>query len=807
MDPAPSSQTIAHLNDNWTWVKDWIDAPLKGEAGRLARFQRIVEVEAAALKVPIWVRLSADTRYKLLINGNRVCVGPARGSDRIWFYDTIDLGPFLRTGSNIIEILVLRFFPSENVAEPFGRTARPGLTIYGSIGDENISTGGTDTKWLGGPEDNRYYPQETPWDHFLNTYEETSSRTEEVALSPLKRHRLWNKQGVLSPWFLEPRCIPLAEETPCPFKAIRHSDSGLDIDAWHQLIAGRAPLTLPKGSKHRLELEFQVHSTAFISVTAERPKYSGSKVSLTYSEAYEVLPRPPPGQGFTFKDDRTQREGHGLVGPSDSYFFSGYAGGGDRTESYEPFWWKTFRFIVLEIEVSDEPLTLESLVFTQTTYPMAVVADWKATPLSNKMWDVSIRTMRNCMFDGYSDCPFYEQLQYGEDSRSAMVFHYLLSGDDRLGKQAISAFATSIQPHGLLLARYPAHTKQVITGFSLFWSMQVCDHMLYFNEPDFANRFLPTIDSVFGFFDRQTDPSTGLVANLPRRFWSFIDWNVHWGSSDVPKGFHDNGMPMEGRESGTWSFFTMIYAFTLRRVCTLLQQLGKPQQIAQYTSRADRAVSAIKQYCYDGEFFMDSTVEAHRPENPLSQVSQIWGILCGAIDPSSPDARRILLKAFDPQTEFAVASYVMQHYAFRVLSHTGLYNMFYHRMWDKWRLQLDKNLSTWEEDDVNGRSDCHEWSALHPYEYLTEVAGLKPLAPGWQVVYWNPRWKLYETIVAKVALGHQGVAQVSWRTTESVCEVSLSLPRELRVYSPGVHGNLVDRGVVDRLSLSFPVKD
>ena len=393
--------------------------------------------------------------------------------------------------------------------------------------------------------------------------------------------------------------------------------------------------------------------------------------------------------------------------------------------------------------------------------------------------------------------------RYGEDSRSAMLFHYLLSGDDRLGRQAITAFAGSVQPDGLLLARYPAHTKQVITGFSMFWIMEVCDHMLYFNDPAFAIQFLPIIDSIFGFYEHQTDPKTGLVSNLPRWFWSFIDWNKYWGTSNEPKGFQDNGMPMEGRETGTWSFFTMLYAFTLRRVCTLLKQVGKTAQLDDYTARADRASKAVQQHCYDGKYFTDSTVTARTGKDPLSQVAQIWGLLSQAIDVNSDAARRILLEAFKTNTSFAVASYVMQHYSFRVLAGAGLYNRFYDSMWDKWRLQLKKNLTTWEEDDVNNRSDCHEWSALQPYEYLTEVAGLRPLEPGWTKVEFAPRWKLYDSIEAKVALGHQGVAAVSWKKEGGKCEVRLRLPKALQLVSLGEDGKEVDHGVVDQVELNF----
>ncbi|KAK5469060.1 hypothetical protein LTR55_011395 [Exophiala xenobiotica] len=64
----------------------------------------------------------------------------------------------------------------------------------------------------------------------------------------------------------------------------------------------------------------------------------------------------------------------------------------------------------------------------QVNYPLDVKVSWKQPEGvdSDNIWKVSIRTLRNCMFDAYSDCPFYEQLQYSGDSRSVGVFHYLL---------------------------------------------------------------------------------------------------------------------------------------------------------------------------------------------------------------------------------------------------------------------------------------------------------------------------------------------------------------------------------------------
>ncbi|KAK8847727.1 hypothetical protein IAR55_005586 [Kwoniella newhampshirensis] len=399
MDPNPREDTIARLQSNWTWVPDWIDASNAGEAARLVTFRRQVVID----KTPpeCLVRLSADTRYKLSVNSERVCVGPSRGSDKLWFYDTVDLASHLKVGKNVIIIQVLRFFNNVVAGIPFARNAMPGLTILGQINGQDISTGRQDTEWEGRVEDGVYYPTGSKWDIFLHTYERVQSSAARQ-WQKLQRYRLIGHFGILSPWRLRPRMIPLAETTVAPFKAVRDAQSEHSAQEWTEFFHGQ-PLTLAPGTKHRVEVEYTTHSTAFVRLSASRAHSLGSKVSFTYSEAYQPQPNGRKG-------DRTKREGQGLSGPSDTYEFSGNGNG--EVESYEPFWWKTFRFLVVEIEVGPDPLELLAFEATQTNYPMDVTAVWNGgSDEMDKMWEVSVRTMRNCMFDGYSDCPFYEQLQ------------------------------------------------------------------------------------------------------------------------------------------------------------------------------------------------------------------------------------------------------------------------------------------------------------------------------------------------------------------------------------------------------------
>lgn len=71
----------------------------------------------------------------MYVNGTRAAVCPTRRCERLWYYNTLILDPWLRKGENVIAFVVLRFFSSTVAAFPFARTILPGLTVTGSVMD------------------------------------------------------------------------------------------------------------------------------------------------------------------------------------------------------------------------------------------------------------------------------------------------------------------------------------------------------------------------------------------------------------------------------------------------------------------------------------------------------------------------------------------------------------------------------------------------------------------------------------------------------------------------------------------------
>ena len=69
-----------------------------------AQFRRILDLQDVPARVPL--RVSADSRYVLWVNGIEVGRGPIRSQPRRLRYDEYDIAGYLRSGRNVVAVLV-----------------------------------------------------------------------------------------------------------------------------------------------------------------------------------------------------------------------------------------------------------------------------------------------------------------------------------------------------------------------------------------------------------------------------------------------------------------------------------------------------------------------------------------------------------------------------------------------------------------------------------------------------------------------------------------------------------------------------
>ena len=83
------------LNNHWSayWIASPEDAGLEFGVYHFRKDLELVDVPDEFI-----VHVSADNRYQLFVNGERVCFGPSRGDLMNWKFESIDVSKHLVEG-------------------------------------------------------------------------------------------------------------------------------------------------------------------------------------------------------------------------------------------------------------------------------------------------------------------------------------------------------------------------------------------------------------------------------------------------------------------------------------------------------------------------------------------------------------------------------------------------------------------------------------------------------------------------------------------------------------------------------------
>ena len=87
------------------WTATWIT---NGDGDAEAAGMYLFRKSFALNEVPseFGLRISADNRYKLFVNGTLVSVGPNWGDIKHWNYQIVDIAPHLKQGGNTLAVKV-----------------------------------------------------------------------------------------------------------------------------------------------------------------------------------------------------------------------------------------------------------------------------------------------------------------------------------------------------------------------------------------------------------------------------------------------------------------------------------------------------------------------------------------------------------------------------------------------------------------------------------------------------------------------------------------------------------------------------
>ena len=653
------------------------------------------------------IEVSADNRYRLYVNGESVCLGPARGDMNHWRYETVDIAPYLRAGENTLAVQVSFAGGSFPVAQLFARpafylrgVAAAGGTVNSNASWKVIRNGAhsqisyDDLKWwqwahgwyaAGGTD--RIDGRDYPWGWETPDYDDEMWS--------------WAEELSAAPWKLEPRPIPLLEEKIERFRSIRRSEGGEIHDGF---LRGSSDLVIAPRSSVKLLLDM-----GYLTIGYPELRISGgarSNIKVTYAEALF--------DSNGKKGNRNEIEGREIEG-----YWDVFRPGAGQHRLYRPTWMRTYRYVQLELTTSSTPLTLHDYYSVFTAYPFERRASFDSGADSlAAIWDIGWLTSRCCAIETYVDCPYYEQLNYAGDSRVQALISLYLSGDDRLMKDAIRLLAVSMLPEGITQACYPLHPSKEITipTYALFLISMLHDYYWHRADDAFLAEHTVTVQSILRWFSGYLDDS-GLLADVDH--WNFVDWSFEGGTPDGA---------VQG-EGGRSTLLNLQYAYTLEQAADLFDHLGQPAQAVRWSQQADSVKSRVLEFCWDDSrgLFADT------PEKTsFSQHSNIFAVLLHLL---APEQERGLLQKILAESGLTPASTYFKFYLFRALLETGLGDLFFNQL-AVWHDMAGLGFSTFGETGLpqHDRSDCHAWSAHPIYYFLSLVCGVMPAEPGFKSV-------------------------------------------------------------------------
>ena len=698
--PAYDRRIAPELLDPWTghpgyndgrWSASWITSPDADAAYGVYLFRKTLTLDAQPASYVIHV--SADNRYKLYVNGVQVALGPAKGDPRNWSFDTIDIAPWLQPGDNLVAAVVWNFAAERPVA--IMSRGETGLLVQGNTAAERALDTGDGWKVL---KTDAYRPEPVhvrgyyaagctdrvdgtryPWGWEQLSYADSSW----VKARPLGKAAL-KGAGNYHLWYLVPRPIPPMEVQPL--------DLSLGLDS----------LVVPAGQTRQLLIDNKVLTTGY-----PRLQFSGgagAEIKLGYAEAlYEK------GGGKYVKGDRNVTAGKDFVGYQDVILADG---GADR--SFEPLWWRTWRYLLLTVTAAEEPLTVESLSAVSSMYPFRRESVFEAPedPSLQQMLDIGWRTARLCAHETYMDCPYYEQLQYFGDARIQAIVTMYNTRDTCLVRNLLEQGRQSLNADGLMMSRYPSHILQDIAPYAIFWLNTCHDWWMYRGDEAYLKTLLPAMRSTLRWFNERLGDD-GLLRRVPS--WDFADW-ASLDSGTFPTD-------AEGRSA----YLDLIHILALRDAAEMEDAFGDPWFAAGYRRTAEKAAAAAKTAYWSAERKLFADDGARKA---FSQHINALAILADLVPAAeAPD----LLKRTLEDKDLRPCTIYFRYYLQRAMAHCGQGDLLLANL-GILRDQMALGLTTWAEMPEPSRSDCHAWGSSPNIEFFRTVLGIDAAASGFRRV-------------------------------------------------------------------------
>jgi len=720
-----------HLNEgkNWRerglWPARWITCP-GVTSPFVAAFRLQFKTPSEKNKFTnkdevIRIHVTADERYELYLDGERIGRGPERVSPERWYYESYEL-----EFSAGMHTLVARVWALGVQAATAQMSVEPGF-LLAAEGDwgKAINTGLAPWEvktvpgyrfipqpfahWRGATVeiDGAFYPwgveagDGQDWqpvsegDHGIGRHIDWSLRRPEHLLKPATLPAMIDQlipAGIV-------RYVGDASIHPGNSALIKETESlPTEVQSWTDFLTGRKSLIIPANTRRRAIIDLDNYYLAYPELITSNG--TGSQVRIHWAEALFETPNAWEHR----KGNRNEIDGKYFIGQGDIFLPDG-----GLSRSFLPLWWSAGRYVEVVVETDAQPLILEELKLHETRYPLEMESDFSAsdTRLEETM-PLLVRGLQMCSNETYFDCPFYEELQYGGDMRLEALVNYVMNRDDRLARKALDIFDGSRLWNGMTQARYPSRDVQIIPSWSLWWVAMVRDYAYWRCDLDFVKSLMPGVRATVEGFQRDIGPD-GLL-HAPEG-WNTFDWVPTWKQEDA-------GCPPDAVDGVSAVInWHLIYILTL--YADLEERINEPLLAErahwQATNLAQHAIEAF----WDEEHGLLADDLSHEH---FSEHTQVLAILSDLLERPMRDR---VIEGLLTYPDLSRMTVYASHYLFEAFRKIGRVDALIERL-PLWFDMVTNGFKTGVEKPEPSRSDCHGWSSHPLYHYFASILGIRP---------------------------------------------------------------------------------
>lgn len=684
---------------------------------RVCRFLRRFVSDDDSL--PASLVISADSRYRVYLNGGFVGEGPARpGGDYDnaqapdwWFYEEYDVTGQLVRGTNLLCVDVV-LGPTRQQDYSMGQGGLYADLAMGSAEPAHIVT---DERWLCAPSPahvgmlslDARLEADPGWP--CHATGEQWSAAEVLAD---QRPGLLHASGThpLHRSLLRP--LALVNPFPGQRHRVRQEADGL------------AALTFAPGGPCTFWLDFGKVHAAQILADIEAPR--GTSIEF---ECQEVI-------GRTDKNGKPET----VV----------LADGPLRYRSPEL---RSGRYVKVTVGAAESEARLSGIALESFSYHSEERGAFRCSdPELNEIYEACTWTERLCAQTIHLDSPVHQEgLGCTGDYVIESLIDYRAFGDATLARADIKRTAALLQQkHGLMF--HPS--------YSLLWIEWVLDYWMHTGDLALVEDSMDCVGLLVERFEGYLGP-TGLIEGAPS--YMFLDW--------VENGVHNLHHPPRFMGQAA---LTAFFVGALRNAAQLYEAGGRGEDASRVQRLADRTAEAFRTqlwrpdrglYC-DGLLGADALPAPSRwlPADPGKQESysahtNVLAVRYGICQPAL--AQEVLERAIGDPGLPRMQPYFL-HFAFAALDTCGLYNERALGMLRQWTALLAENPGSLKE--VWSGFDCdysHAWSGTPAYQASAGILGVIPAEPG------------FDRVVIAPALGDLAWAEGIVPTRHGPIEVSL----------------------------------